>query len=121
MMALAVCPTPGCPTLTPRGRCPTCTRAARRGRGSARARGYDQEWERTQRAYLEAHPYCECDECMVLPEIMRPWATEVHHRDGLGPNGPRGHDWSNLMSATRAHHSRITAREQPGGWADRQP
>lgn len=117
--ALSVCTTPGCPTLTPGGRCPDCAQVASQGRGSARGKGYDARWERTKRDYLAVHPHCECDECMALPQIMRPWAVEVHHKDGLGPNGPRGHDWSNLMAVTHAHHSRITAREQPGGWNDR--
>ncbi|MGH3927542.1 MAG: hypothetical protein ACRDTT_32565, partial [Pseudonocardiaceae bacterium] len=88
--ALAVCTTPGCPTLTPGGRCPTCTRVAGKRRGSARAKGnYDAKWIRTRRAYLVAHPYCECDDCLKLPSVMRPWATEVDHFDGLGPRGPR--------------------------------
>lgn len=109
--ALSVCTTPGCPTLTPGGRCPDCTSAASRQRGSARAKGYDARWERTREAYLRAHPYCGCDECLTLPSIMRPWATEVDHIDGLGPNGPRGHDWGNLQALTKSHHSRKTGRE----------
>lgn len=117
--ALQVCPTPGCPTLTLGGRCPDCTQQASKGRGSARAKGYDARWERTKRAYLQAFPWCECDDCLALPPILRPWASEVDHRDGLGPNGPRGHDWSNLRSMTKACHSKRTARDQPGGWNDR--
>lgn len=47
---------------------------------------------------------------------LRPPATEVDHVDGLGPLGPRGHDWSNLRALTKRCHSRVTARNQPGGW-----
>ncbi|MGH3887921.1 MAG: hypothetical protein ACRDSZ_15395 [Pseudonocardiaceae bacterium] len=28
--------------------------------------------------------------------------------------------WSNLRAMTKAHHSRRTARDQPGGWNDRE-
>jgi len=117
--ALQVCPTPGCPTLTPSGRCADCTARAKRRRRTSAQKGYDARWYRTQRAYLRANPYCECEEHSAQPWIMRPRATEVHHRDGLGPLGPRGHDWANLMALTKSCHSRITAREQPGGWNDR--
>ncbi|MBO3674864.1 HNH endonuclease [Streptomyces sp. NEAU-YJ-81] len=43
----------------------------------------------------------------------------MDHVDGLGPLGPRGHDWANLRAMTKAHHSRETAKAQPGGWNDR--
>lgn len=117
---MSVCPTPGCPNLTEGGRCATCRQVASKARGSARAKGYDSRWQRTRAAYLYAHPYCECEECEQLPELLRPPSVDVHHLDGLGPNGPRGHDWSNLQALTKAHHSRHTAEEQPGGWNDRE-
>lgn len=117
--ALSVCPTPGCPTLTPGGRCEACQARARRLRRGAYQKGYDSRWARTRRAYLREHPYCECDEHAAMPMPLRPLATEVDHLDGLGPLGPRGHDWSNLRAMTKACHSRATARNQPGGWADR--
>lgn len=118
--AMQVCPTPGCPTLTVAGRCPACLAKASHSRGSARAKGYDTRWQRTRQAYLRAHPYCECDDCTAKPMLLRPVATEVNHLDGLGPLAPRGHDWTNLQAMTKAHHSRHTAREQPGGWNDRE-
>lgn len=120
MRALQTCSTPGCPTLTRSGRCPTCQARATQGRPTPRTKGYGRRWERTRARYLSEHPYCECDDCLLLPWILRPRATEVHHKDGLGPLGPRGHDWSNLRAMTKSHHSRVTAREQPGGWNDRE-
>lgn len=117
---LQVCPTPGCPTLTPQGRCTACQAKAQRARPTAASRGYDARWGRTRSEYLRAHPYCECEECEELPELLRPRAVEVNHLDGLGPFGPRGHDWANLQAMTKAHHSKHTAREQPGGWNDRE-
>lgn len=115
MPAPTVCTTPGCPNLTPAGRCDTCRRDARRDsdtrRPNARARGYDARWQRTRAAYLALHPTCECDN----PDCREP-ATNVDHVDGLGPRGPRGHDPSNLRALSHACHSRRTARDQPGGW-----
>lgn len=119
-MALQVCTTPGCPTLTPQGRCPTCTTQARRRR-TPRTRAYDDpRWRRTRRAYLDTHPYCECDQCAEESMLLRPLAEHVHHIDGLGVLGPRAYDWSNLMSLTQKCHARITADEQPGGWHESQ-
>lgn len=113
-------PDPRVPRTDPQGRCEGCARAAAQRRGSAHSKGYDTRWQRTRAAYLRANPYCECHACAELPELLRPRATEVNHRDGLGPRGPHGHDWSNLQAMTKAHHSRTTAREQPGGWNDRE-
>lgn len=109
--AMQVCPTPGCPQLTAGGRCEACQRKSARARRTPTAKGYDTRWARTRAAYLRAHPYCECDECATLPALLRPRATEVDHVDGLGPLGPRGHDWSNLQALTKSHHSRKTGRE----------
>jgi hypothetical protein len=44
-------------------------------------------------------------------------ATDVDHIDGRGPKGPRGHDWSNLRALCHSHHSKRTARDQPGGFS----
>jgi 5-methylcytosine-specific restriction protein A len=119
-MARSICSTPGCPVLVyPAGRCTECRAKAGAMRKTSQRKGYDKQWRTTRLAYLRAHPYCECTECGVLPMPLKPTATEVDHMDGLGPLGPRGHDWSNLRSMTKAHHSRETARHQPGGWNDR--
>jgi len=52
----------------------------------------------------------------IIPLTEGGRATDVDHIDGLGPNGPRGHDWSNLRALCHSHHSQRTARDQPGGW-----
>jgi ribose 1,5-bisphosphokinase PhnN len=44
-------------------------------------------------------------------------ATDVDHIDGEGPLGPRGHDWTNLRALCHSHHSKRTARDQPGGFS----
>lgn len=113
-MTLRVCATPGCPELTDSTRCQAHTKAKRRRedkrRPSARQRGYDSKWQRTRAAYLRSHPVCED------PEGCIERATDVHHLDGLGPKGARGHDEANLLALCHEHHSRITATEQPGGF-----
>jgi 5-methylcytosine-specific restriction protein A len=78
-------------------------------RPSARERGYDSEWEATRSIYLDRLPFCHYKNC-------RQYAQHVHHLDGQGPNGPRGHDFSNLQGLCAPHHSKITAQEQPGGF-----
>lgn len=112
--ALQVCPTPGCPTLTPRGKCPACATQARAERPSTSSRGYGRAWRKASTAYLEDHPYCECDECAPLLPLQRDLATEVDHIDGLGPLGPRGYDETNLQALSKRHHSRKSAQETWG-------
>ena len=111
---MRVCATPGCPTLTDSTRCEPCRRGKRRvedrRRPNSRKRGYDKQWERTRAAFLRAHPTCQDRNGCILK------ATDVHHLDGQGPNGPRGHDWDNLRALCHPHHSRVTSREQPGGF-----
>lgn len=111
---MRVCMEPGCPTLTDATRCEAHRKARRRKqdarRPSAAARGYDERWRRTRRSFLRAHPVCQHEAGCIQP------ATDVHHLDGLGPRGPRGHDRENLVSLCHAHHSAITAKMQPGGW-----
>lgn len=104
------------------GPCPTCRpvqqrewRApSERSRPSAAARGYDRRWREASRAYLKTHPYCECDRCLRLPEWQRAMATDVNHRDGLGPLGPRGYDENNWQAMAHGHHSRTTVEEHGG-------
>ena len=55
---------------------------------------------------LKAMPTCRCGQP----------ATDVHHLDGQGPTGPRGHDYTNLVAMCHACHSKVTATEQQGGW-----
>jgi 5-methylcytosine-specific restriction protein A len=117
--ARSVCTTAGCPVLTWGGRCDECQAKARALRSPRKNKGRDARWVRESRRYLREHPQCECDDCLLLPAPVRPSATEVDHIDGLGPVGPRGYDWTNLRAMTKAHHARVTARSQPGGWNDR--
>lgn len=109
-----VCAEPACPVLTDQTRCETCRRKKRRRedqrRPGARARGYDERWQRTRSAFLTAFPVCQHEHGCLEP------AVDVHHIDGQGPLGERGHDWSNLAGLCKRHHSQITASEHPGGF-----
>lgn len=113
------CPTPDCPNLTTGGPCPDCRLEARRARGdrrpSASQRGYGREWFRTRARYLRDHRVCE--DCGAPGGKESP--LEVHHLDGRGPNGPAGHDETNLRALCKPCHSRHTAADQPGGWNQR--
>lgn len=107
---ISVCSTPGCPALTEGRFCPDHRQAPPDKRPSAHRRGYDAQWRKTRAQFLKTHPTCQDASGCLKP------ATDVDHIDGLGPNGPRGYDWSNLRSLCHSHHSQRTARDQPGGW-----
>jgi 5-methylcytosine-specific restriction protein A len=109
-----VCSEPGCPELVDKGKCEAHRLAARkrsdRSRPSSSQRGYDAKWRRTRAAFLRAHPICED------PSGCIERATDVDHIDGLGPNGPRGHDPTNLKALCHPHHSQKTYRSEGGGF-----
>ena len=107
---MKVCATSGCPELTEGTYCDTHRKQKRKAsdakRPNARQRGYGVKWQRTRSLMLTLCPTCQCGE----------QATEVHHIDGLGPNGPRGHDYFNLEPLCKSCHSKRTATNQPGGF-----
>lgn len=106
-----VCKTPGCPDDATRngwcdGHWKAKRKAADRSRPTAAARGYDARWQATRAEHIRLEPKCRrCD----AP------ATDVDHIDGLGPNGPRGHDHANLQSLCHACHSSRTATDSGYG------
>lgn len=89
---------------------PSHTHRVKDTRPSARARGYDHRWQQTRQRYLAMFPQCQWHKGCISP------ATQVHHLDGEGPKGQRGHDFGNLQGLCAKHHSQTTAQEQPGGW-----
>ena len=96
------CSQPGCPSLQP---CPDHPAKRRQpdDRPSAAARGYDRNWRRIRAAYLKKHPCCvECGEP----------ATEVDHRTSLADGGT--HEWRNLQSLCKRHHSQKTVKHDGG-------
>ena len=109
--ALQVCSTPGCPTLTPRGRCAACRAEGRKVQAQQRRATRDpsmdvystSEWRTRRTNYLADHPYCVC--------CGEP-ATEVDHviprriLVAAGIHDPDHPTW--LQSLTKPHHSHKT-------------
>ena len=111
--SLGTCSVDGCPELTRERYCERhqaeADRASDARRPSARERGYDAQHERERRRYLAAHPTCEHPGCTDPSEVL-------DHIDGLGPNGPRGHDPANWQALCGPHHRAKTNLEDGGGW-----
>lgn len=114
-MSIKTCAEPGCPDLTTAIYCDQHRKDKRAQADSRRLtstqRGYNARWRQTRRAFLRAHPICQCDD-----QACRRIATIVHHRDGKGPTGPQGHNPSNLQALAKQCHDQLTATQQPGGW-----
>ena len=90
--------------------CAECARPRKDTRPSAYSRGYNARWKGTRADYLRYFPICQ-DHAGCIRD-----ATQVHHLDGQGPRGTRGHDWGNLQGLCGYHHAAITAKEKPSGW-----
>lgn len=111
--SLGTCNRDGCPELTTSSYCENhqaeLDQVQEDRRPSARDRGYDSRHERERARYLTAHPICEVEDCTDLAEVL-------DHVDGLGPNGPRGHDPANWQALCGPHHRAKTNRDDGGGW-----
>jgi 5-methylcytosine-specific restriction enzyme A len=117
--ALKVCCTPGCPNLTPGGRCADCKRESDRARGTSAERGYNSagHLRRFRPGVLERDQLCVLCEAEGRPPTL---ATVADHwplsrreliAQGLDPDDPeRG------RGLCAGCHNRETARHQPGGW-----
>ena len=87
-----------------------------RPRVSARARGYDVEWERERKAFLALHPWCECPDHVGKPDA--PPSDTVDHIVAHKGNKALFRDRSNWRASTRACNSAKCAREE-GGFGNR--
>lgn len=116
--ASRVCSEPGCRRLVTTTRCDE--HRLPEHRPHSRARGYGEQWRRVRARFLVEYPRCQytvhygTDYGVVHGPTCGMPATDVHHRDGLGPTGPKGYDFANLMALCHSHHSQITA-----SWARR--
>jgi len=111
------CTWPGCRALTDSGRCEQHRSETRREldarRGSAHARGYGAKWQKASKAFLRAHPLCQCPECKE-GQLQTTLATVVDH---VTPHrGDMGLFWdsNNWQSMSKTCHDRKTAREDGG-------
>lgn len=109
---MKVCSTPGCPELTPSGRCTTCTSRADQQRGTAAARGYDRRWERRRARYLTRNPIC-----VLCGGIATVADHHPESRRDLIAQGVADPDADHrLRPLCDTDHSKQTAQHQPGGW-----
>lgn len=113
VVALKVCPTPGCPELVPRGRCAGCTAQAEQRRGTSTQRGYG----RVHRTRFRDKVLARDPICVVC---MRRASTVADHyplsRRELLLRHMNADDPSNGRGLCAACHSAETALNQPGGW-----
>jgi 5-methylcytosine-specific restriction endonuclease McrA len=94
------------PVVVPRGRPDKLGRVARPRLRQVRMSRYttNERWKRVRRQKLALTPGCE-----RCPEP----ATQVHHKDGRGLNGPHAYTLENLESLCQSCHSRETAGRRP--------
>jgi 5-methylcytosine-specific restriction endonuclease McrA len=74
-------------------------------------------WQAFSRAFLAAHPTCEYPRHARLPVWQRPPSAIVDHKDGLGPNGPRGLDPANCWALCRSCHA-IKSNKHDGSFGN---
>ncbi|SFR76045.1 hypothetical protein SAMN05428970_2008 [Agromyces sp. CF514] len=112
---MRVCSVHGCPTIydSTSSRCPTHTRMADKGRGTATERGYTSKGhQRFRDAVLTRDPIC------VLCGVAQATIADHHprsrkellelHMDANDPRHGRG--------LCKHCHDTQTAQHQPGGW-----
>jgi 5-methylcytosine-specific restriction enzyme A len=78
-------------------------------RGTARERGYDRTWEKLSKAYLMAHPLCQCDDCMD-GTLKVTAANVVDHIQPIALRPDLRLVWSNLRAMNKRCHDRHTGR-----------
>ena len=115
--ALKPCPWPTCSALTPGGYCNEHGRRRDRARGTPDDRGYGDKWRKTRAKYRAQAPtnpegVLICENCGKA-ESQLTGPLHCDHIDGEGPNGPRGHDLTNLQNLCPRCHGMKT-RHQTG-------
>lgn len=125
------CPSPGCTTMTPKGRkCERCKANQQRAldltRGNARARGYGgigDDWDSARSFVLDRDKTCQCDgrwcdhwrgTCGAASDTIDHWPRSRKQLVAMGVQYPN--DPAYLRGLCGACHMRATARNQPGGW-----
>lgn len=84
--------------------------SSRRARPNSSRRGYGSRWQRYATRFLDAHPFCESDECdeFTVSEC-------VDHIDPVtGPDDPGFWRPDNHQALCLSCHSRKTATEDNG-------
>lgn len=112
---MRVCSVAGCPTIYEgtTSRCPTHTRQADKGRGTARERGYaTRGHQHFRNQTLSRDPICTL--CFLRESSVAdhyPLSRRELIEQGMNPNDPQ--HGRGLCSSC---HNKETAQNQPGGW-----
>jgi len=116
-MPKSPCTYPGCGALTGAARCDKHKRVEARQydqqRGSAHARGYGARWQKASKAYLRAHPLCQCPECGD-GELRVVAASVVDHKIPHRGDMKLFWDSGNWQSMAKTCHDKKTATEDGG-------
>jgi 5-methylcytosine-specific restriction protein A len=112
-VTLRVCNVSGCPTLTPKPRCPEHERQAERTRGTAAQRGYGTEHrKRFREGVLAKHPFCQvCRRTRSTVADHWPLSKRELDEQGMDSNDPQ-----HGRGLCHTCHSVETAQHQPGGF-----
>lgn len=106
--ALRVCPTRGCPELTPGGPCAACARDQDRARGRRQTRGYDAAYDAARRRWrprVQAGTVdCFAPTCLEPVRRIHPGALwDLGHDDARNIRGPE-HRRCNRSAGGKASH-----------------
>ncbi len=85
-----------------------------RQRESASKRGYGRAWQKASKAFLRAHPLCQCPDCLEGKLSLRS-AQVVDHKVPHRGDMRLFWDSSNWQAMSKECHDRKTAAED-GGW-----
>ena len=81
-------------------------------RPSAAKRGYGSKWDKARKAFLAAHPTCQCAECVASGHPLA--ADVVDHIVPHRGNSKLFWDTRNWQAMNHVCHNRKTARENGG-------
>lgn len=114
--AWKVCSKPGCPELTPQGRCAGHKAEAEKARGTRTQRGYTNTWLRRSERYVARHPLCAIRRpgCTLRATLPDHWPLDRRQLVAQGVADPDADE--HLRPACAQCHGRATADDQPGGW-----
>lgn len=106
------CYYPGCHVLTRDRYCDKHKRPEDKRRPSAAKRGYGSKWDKARKAFLAAHPTCQCAECVASGHPLQ--ADVVDHIIPHRGNSKLFWDTRNWQAMNHVCHNRKTARENGG-------
>lgn len=80
------------------------------GRTAPNRHVYDtQRWRKLSKAYRQANPLCECEECETLTVPLI--AEVVDHKTPINQGGDP-YSWDNLQSMNKKCHNKKSAKEK---------